>query len=111
MTAMADAWNNADLAGHIRPYADSTTFMTGNGPLTGRERVGESLARSFWRDGKPTQRLAFDRLSVRPLGPDHALLTGRFTLTGGGEADKSGWFSVTWANTAAGWRILHDHSS
>ena len=110
MNAMADAWNNADLAAHIRPYADSATFMTGNGPLRGRERVGESLARSFWRDGKPKQRLSFDRITIRPLGTSHALQTGHFVLTGGGEADKSGWFSLTWERTASGWRILHDHS-
>ena len=110
MNSMADAWNNADLPGHIRPYADSATFMTGNGPLRGRERVGESLARSFWRDGKPKQRLSFDRVVVRPLGAAHALQTGHFVLTGGGEADKSGWFSLTWQKTSDGWRIIHDHS-
>jgi len=110
MTAMADAWNNADLAAHIRPYADSATFMTGNGPLRGRDRVGESLARSFWRDGKPKQRLSFDRITIRPLGASHALQTGHFVLTGGGETDKSGWFSLTWEKTPSGWRILHDHS-
>jgi uncharacterized protein (TIGR02246 family) len=110
MNAMADAWNNADLAAHIRPYADSATFMTGNGPLRGRERVGESLARSFWRDGKPKQRLSFDRIAIRPLGSSHALQTGHFVLTGGGESDKSGWFSLTWERTPSGWRILHDHS-
>lgn len=110
MNAMADAWNNADLPAHIRPYADSATFMTGNGPLAGRGRIGESLARSFWRDGKPKQRLSFDRITIRPLGTRHALQTGHFVLTGGGETDNSGWFSLTWEKTPAGWRIIHDHS-
>jgi ketosteroid isomerase-like protein len=111
LSASAEAWNNADLAGHIRPYADSATFMGGNGPIQGRDQVGESLARSFWRDGKPKQRLSFDRVAVRPLGDRHALATGHFLLSGGGEADRSGWFSLTWEKTAAGWQILHDHSS
>jgi ketosteroid isomerase-like protein len=111
LMASAEAWNNADLAGHIRAYADSATFMGGNGPIQGRERVGESLARSFWVDGKPKQQLSFDRVEVRPLGDRHALSTGHFVLTGGGEADRSGWFSLTWEKTAAGWQILHDHSS
>jgi ketosteroid isomerase-like protein len=111
LKASADAWNNADLAGHVRPYADSATFMGGNGPIQGRDRVSESLARSFWRDGKPRQQLSFDRVTVRPLGESHALSTGHFVLTGGGEADRSGWFSLTWEKTAAGWQIVHDHSS
>ena len=55
--------------------------------------------------------LSFDRITVRPLGENHALATGHFLLSGGGEADRSGWFSLTWEKTAAGWQIVHDHSS
>ena len=111
LAASADAWNNGDLEGHIRPYADSATFMGRDGPIQGRERVGESLARSFWRDGQPKQRLSFDQIVVRALGDRHALTTGHFLLTGGGESDTSGWFSLTFEKTAAGWQIVHDHSS
>ena len=111
LSRSADAWNNADLAGHIQPYAVDTTFMGGSGPIRGRDRVGESLTRSFWRDGKPRQKLSFDSIEVRALGDDHALSTGHFVLTGGGEADRRGWFSLTWEKTAAGWQIVHDHSS
>ena len=111
LKSSADAWNNADLAGHVRPYAESATFMGSNGPIQGRDRVGDTLARSFWRDGKPRQQLSFDRVSVRELGVGHALTTGHFLLTGGGEADRSGWFSLVWEKTVAGWQIVHDHSS
>jgi uncharacterized protein (TIGR02246 family) len=111
LAASAAAWNAADLAGHIRDYADDATFMGGDGPIQGRERVGEALARSFWQAGKPKQQLSFDRIVVRPMGDRHALATGHFLLTGGGEADKSGWFSLAWEKTEAGWRIVHDHSS
>jgi uncharacterized protein (TIGR02246 family) len=111
LVASADAWNNADLAGHIGLYTDDATFMGGNGPIQGRDVVGASLAKSFWRDGKPKQMLSFDRIEVWPLGDTHALSTGHFVLTGGGEKDRSGWFSLTWEKTATGWRIIHDHSS
>ena len=111
LMASAEAWNKADLPGHIGLYTDTATFMGGNGPIQGRDRVGESLAKSFWRDGKPKQTLSFDRTEVRPLGDRHALSTGHFVLTGGGEADRSGWFSLTWEKTSTGWRIIHDHSS
>ena len=111
LSRSAEAWNNADLAGHIQPYANDTTFMGGSGPIRGRDRVGESLTRSFWREGKPKQTLSFDSIEVRALGESHALSTGHFVLTGGGEADRRGWFSLTWEKTAAGWQIVHDHSS
>ncbi len=108
--SMTSAWNNANLAGHVAPYADSATFMA-PGPLRGRDRIRASLERSFWREGRPLQQLRFDSLTVRPTGPAHALVTGKFTLYGGGRADRSGWFSLTYGHTAEGWKILHDHSS
>lgn len=106
----AAAWNHGNLAGHVAPYADTATFMA-PGPLRGRDRIRASLERSFWREGRPVQQLRYDSLTVRPTGPDYALVTGRFTLYGGGRADRSGWFSLVYARTPEGWKILHDHSS
>ncbi|MET0397521.1 MAG: nuclear transport factor 2 family protein [Longimicrobiaceae bacterium] len=106
----ARAWNHANLDGHVAPYADTATFMA-RGPVRGRDRIRASLERSFWREGRPLQQLRYDSLTVRPMGPGHALVTGKFTLYGGGRDDRSGWFSLLYARTAEGWKILHDHSS
>ena len=57
------------------------------------------------------QTLRFEEVEARLLGPDHALMTGRFVLTGGGRADQTGRFTLVWVHSGAGWRILHDHSS
>ncbi|MEW5928907.1 MAG: nuclear transport factor 2 family protein [Gemmatimonadota bacterium] len=108
--SMTSAWNHGNLAGHVAPYADTATFMV-RGPVPGRERIRASLERSFWREGKPLQQLRFDSLTVRPMGTAHALVTGKFTLFGGGRDDRSGWFSLLYGRTAEGWKILHDHSS
>ena len=35
----------------------------------------------------------------------------RVLLSGGGEAEKSGWFTLVWVRTPEGWRAVHDHSS
>ena len=111
LQASADAWNAADLDGHVAIYADSARFMTGNGPATGRDRTRALLEQAFWRDGRPIQQLRFERLAVTPLGAEHALVTGRFILEGGGEAEKSGWFSTIWAWNGTRWETIHDHSS
>jgi uncharacterized protein (TIGR02246 family) len=108
---IADAWNDGDLPGHVAVYADSATFMTGRGPIVGRHRTAEALERSFFRDGRPLQQLRFEQIQVRPLGPDHALVIGRFILHGGGMDESSGWFSTIWAWTGARWETIHDHSS
>ena len=111
LQGIADAWNDGDLAGHVAVYADSATFMTGRGPIVGRHRTAEALERSFFRDGRPLQQLRFEQIQVRPLGPDHALVIGRFILHGGGMDESSGWFSTIWSWTGARWETIHDHSS
>ena len=107
----AAAWNRGDLDGHLADNADSITFMTGRGPIVGKDRTAEALRRSFFRDGKPIQALRFEQVTVRPLGGRHALVVGRFILSGGNEAEKSGWFSTVWERRPEGWRVIHDHSS
>ena len=107
----AAAWNRGDLDGHLADNADSITFMTGKGPITGKDKTAAALRRSFFRDGKPVQSLRFEQVTIRTLGPRHALAVGRFILTGGGEEERSGWFSTVWEQRPEGWRVIHDHSS
>jgi beta-aspartyl-peptidase (threonine type) len=111
LRASSDAWNAADLKGHLALYVDTVTFMTANGPRPGVAPVEEAFSRTYWRDGRPIQRLGFEQVVVRPLSEDAALQTGRFLLTGGGEPDRSGWFTLVWVRTPDGWRAVHDHSS
>lgn len=107
----ANAWNRADLPGHLAIYVDSVTFMTRDGPRPGVAPIEEAFTRTYWRDGRPVQTLTFEQAVVRPLGPDAAMQTGQFILSGGGEETQSGWFTLVWVRTPDGWRVVHDHSS
>ena len=109
--ASADAWNRGDLKGYLAIYADEMTFMTRTGPRPGVAPLEKAFAEKYFRDGRPKQTLRFDSHTLRRLGPDAALETGRYLLTGGGEPEQSGWFTLVWVRTPAGWRVLHDHSS
>lgn len=111
LQASSDAWNAADLRGHLALYVDTVTFMTANGPRPGVGPVEEAFSRTYWRDGRPIQRLGFEQVAVRPLGAAAALQTGRFVLSGGGQPERSGWFTLVWVRTPDGWRAVHDHSS
>ena len=111
LQASSDAWNAADLKGHLALYVDTVTFMTTNGPRPGVAPVEEAFTRAYWRGGRPIQQLGFEQVTIRPLDRDAALATGRFRLTGGGEAEQSGWFTLVWIRTPAGWKAVHDHSS
>ncbi len=52
-------------------------------------------------------------LAVRELGANYAVVTGKFHLArnAAGGGDVSGIFSLVWEKTAAGWKIILDHSS
>lgn len=110
-SASADAWNRGDLPGHLAIYVDTVTFMTGDGPRPGVDALHDAFARTYFSDGRPNQQLRFEQVAVRPLGRDAALQTGRFVLSGGGEPDQTGWFTLVWLRTDDGWRAVHDHSS
>ena len=110
LQATTAMWNRGDLEGFIAPYDDQTTFMTPAGPI-GKQAMRARYASRYFTGGQPDQQLRFEQLTVRALAGNHALMTGRFVLTGGGKAEQSGWFTLVWARTPAGWRIIHDHSS
>lgn len=109
--ASADAWNQGDLKGHLAVYTDDMTFMTGKGPRPGVAPLEKSFAEKYFKNGRPKQTLGFTDRVLRRLGPDAVLETGRYVLSGGGEPEQSGWFTLVWVRTPQGWRILHDHSS
>jgi ketosteroid isomerase-like protein len=111
LEATASHWNAGDLEAFIAPYDASSTYMTKDGPI-GRDAMRDHYRATYFGPGGAKPRpLRFERIVVRPLGDDHALMTGRFVLGGGGKPDQSGWFTLVWVRTAGGWRILHDHSS
>ncbi|MBA3891634.1 MAG: nuclear transport factor 2 family protein [Gemmatimonadaceae bacterium] len=110
-TASTEAWNRGDLKGHLAIYVDSVTFMTRQGPRPGVAAIEEAFTRTYFRDGMPKQRLRFEQVTLRPLGRDAALETAQFVLSGGGEPDQTGWFTLVWLRTPDGWRAVHDHSA
>jgi ketosteroid isomerase-like protein len=114
MTALRDsahAWNRGDLAGHLALYDPGVVVMTPTGPRPGVAALARALGEAYFANGHAKQSLGLDDVTIRPLSEGSALMTGRFTLHGGGEPDRSGWFTLVWVRTAAGWRAVHDHSS
>lgn len=109
----AIGWNRGDLVAYMQCYEASpeTTFV-GSAVAKGTDAV---LAR--YRKAYPTAekmgQLRFSEVSVRRLAPNLAIVTGRYHLTRTAAAggDRTGLFSVVMRKSAAGWRIIHDHSS
>lgn len=110
MMQSATDWNNADLDAFMAVYDTAATFMFSTGPV-GLDKMRANYERGFFKDGKPLQQLRYEDLRVRPLGADHALLTGKFVLTGNNLPDRKGIYTLVFVKRASGWKILHDHSS
>jgi beta-aspartyl-peptidase (threonine type) len=110
LVASTEEWNHGDLEGFVAPYAANSTFMTPTGPV-GRDAMVARYRDRYFSQGRPQQTLHFEQLDVGMLGSDHALMTGRFVLAGGGLPEQSGRFTLIWVRLPEGWRILHDHTS
>jgi len=111
LQASEDAWNRGDLKGHLAIYDESVTAMTRSGPRPGIAPIETAFTKAYFRDGRPKQHLRTEQIVIRRLSPESALMTGRFVLSGGGEPEQSGWFTLVWQRTASGWKVVHDHSS
>jgi ketosteroid isomerase-like protein len=107
--ASAD-WNRGDLDAFVAPYHEHATFMAKRGPI-GIPDMRASFEKSYFTAGKPNQQLRYEQLNIVPLAADSAMMTGRFILSGGDRDEQSGWFTLVWVRTPAGWKIVHDHTS
>jgi ketosteroid isomerase-like protein len=107
----AVGWNRGELPVYLSAYVDTATAMGSTGLVRGVQGIEGQMRAGFWRTGRPLQVLSYDHLEIRPIGPDQAIATGQYILTGGGRPNRTGWFSTIWVRTPNGWRMVHDHSS
>jgi uncharacterized protein (TIGR02246 family) len=114
LAAQEAAWNRADVPGFMEGYAKSAdlTFSGTGGVTRGWQNVLERYQRRY-PGAEAMGKLQYSEIEVRLVGPEGALVLGRFSLTrterAGGNA--SGHFSLVFQKTPAGWRIIHDHTS
>jgi len=114
LTKSQAAWNRGDLAAFASDYEDSpeTTFIGREVTHGGVQAILERYRRTYPnREAMGT--LSFSELQVRTLSADVVLATGKYelkrTVAAGGDA--AGRFTLIFRKSAAGWKIIHDHSS
>jgi beta-aspartyl-peptidase (threonine type) len=106
------AWNKGDLEGFMSGYWKSPdlTFYSGKDKTRGWQATMERYVKKYRADGKEMGKLTFSELEVEVLGPDAALVRGRWQL----ELSKDkpgGLFTLLFKRFPEGWRIVHDHTS
>jgi ketosteroid isomerase-like protein len=105
------AWNRGDVAGFVEGYwnAPELTFAGSDGIVRGYDGLLARYKKSY-PDKEAMGELDFSGLEIRELGPDAALVLGRWHLKRPA-GDVGGVFTLIFERFPVGWRIIHDHTS
>lgn len=105
------AWNEGNLEGFMEGYARTDTLRFASG---GTVRYGWQATLDGYRRGYPDRAamgtLSFDLRDIQVLSPEWALVFGAWALERS-EDRPAGLFTLTLRKTAAGWRVVQDHTS
>jgi ketosteroid isomerase-like protein len=109
--SQAAAWNRGDIEGYMEGYAkeDATEFVSGDTLARGWQTVLDRYKARYDSRAKMGT-LAFSELEIKPLSEYYIMATGRWQLTRDADTPH-GRFTLIFRRTAAGWRIVHDHTS
>lgn len=82
LSAQVEAWNHGDLDAFMAGYWSSPdlTFYSGPDRTSGWQATLDRYRKRYQTDGKEMGRLTFSDLDVEVLGPDYALVRGRWQL-------------------------------
>src|SRR5271169_294273 len=111
LNAQQAAWNRGDVDAFLVGYWHSPelTFSGSNGVSRGWDGVMARYKKNY-PDQAAMGQLDFSELEFRFLGPDAALVLGRWHLKRD-KGDVGGVFSLVWQRFPEGWKIVHDHTS
>ena len=106
------AWNRGDLDAFMAAYerSEQLIFTSSSQIRRGWQTTLDKYRARYGQDTSSMGKLAFEILDLRPIGADAAVMLGKWQLTETPQAG-SGVFSLVFARTADGWRIVHDHTS
>jgi beta-aspartyl-peptidase (threonine type) len=111
LTEQQAAWNHGDVDAFLLGYWHSPelTFSGSNGVSRGWDGVLARYKKNY-PDRAAMGQLDFSELEFRFLGPDAALVLGKWHLKRETD-DIGGVFSLVWQRFPDGWKIIHDHTS
>jgi len=111
LSAQQSAWNRGDVDAFLVGYWHSPglTFSGSSGVARGWDGVLARYKKNY-PDKAVMGQLDFSELEFRFLGPDAALVLGRWHLKREND-DLGGVFSLVWQRLPEGWKIIHDHTS
>ncbi len=108
-----DDWNRGDVRAFMEGYeaSEATTFVGAAVNRGSAAVLAHYLKRYPARD--QMGKLTFTVIEIRPLGTEHASVIGMFHMkrSAEGGGNKGGIFTLVLRKTAAGWKIILDHTN
>jgi uncharacterized protein (TIGR02246 family) len=110
-TEQTAAWNRGDVDSFLQGYWHSPelTFAGSSGVARGYDGVKARYKKNY-PDRATMGTLDLSDLEIRFVGPDAALVLGRWHLQRA-KGDIGGVTSIVMQRFPEGWRIIHDHTS
>jgi ketosteroid isomerase-like protein len=111
LTTQQSDWNKGDIRGFMGGYWNSPelTLAGTRGFTRGWQPVLARYEKNY-ADKAAMGTLDFSELEIRQLGPDAALVLGKWHLRRQ-VGDVGGIFTLVFQRFPEGWRIIHDHTT
>jgi len=115
LDASSAAWSAGDLDRFMTCYenAPTTSYVSGTRFVQGYRAIRDMYAERFGGGSRAAMgQLRIEIVDLRLLGSEHAYVIGRFHLhrAAADGGDATGPTTLLFHRTAAGWRIIADHS-
>jgi len=113
LLSQVEAWNHGKLEAFMVGYWHSSdlTFFSGGTVTKGWEPTLQRYRQRYQADGKEMGKLEFQDLNIDLLSRRSAVVTGKWQLTMADGKQPHGLFTLVFKRMAAGWKIVHDHTS
>lgn len=111
------AWNVGDLEKFMEGYwrSPKLTFFSAGRKLEGWDATIDRYRKTYQAEGKEMGKTTFSELDVQVLGPDGAVVRGRWRLVQSDGKELGGLFTLIFrkfeGGPYGGWKIIHDHTS
>jgi beta-aspartyl-peptidase (threonine type) len=113
LDAQVAAWNAGKLEEFMDGYwrSPDLTFFSAGRKLSGWDATIERYRKTYQAEGREMGKLVFFDLDIQPLGPNAAVVRGRWELTMSDGKKPGGLYTLIFRRFKQGWKIVHDHTS
>jgi uncharacterized protein (TIGR02246 family) len=113
LDAQVAAWNGGKLEDFMDGYwrSPDLTFFSGGRKLSGWDATIERYRKTYQAEGKEMGKLEFSDLDIQQLGPNSAVVRGRWELTMSDGKKPGGQYTLIFRRFKQRWKIVHDHTS